>query len=773
MNKKSKGTGLSDVERLGEWSMPGKAGWIFDFQDKNIGQPSSVMVLLYEFYRVNIALAGLKVLISYLVIYIEVQIMYIFTTKDSLQLVGQNSKPKTEDRGTLKNWGFPKGGNSYFYNQKMKQFVSSVAFFQSNKAMPFSVSYRRGNGAFVVWATKTQINSSKGMQSSKIFTNLSGSIRNFSTGPEKLTNLDIKQEIECSYKQLFDINIFKSAYHILKSNPGMPSPNMSKSTDNKTLDGRAQELSLVNDWAYIRKTIQELKDRTFQFKPTLRVLIPKPNGKTRPLGIPSPRDKVVQQVFKLILEPAYEPIFSKLSHGFRPNKSTITAISEIRKWNGVTFIIQGDIKGYFDNIDPHILATLLKKRIKDSNLIDLYWKLVKAGYVNDGNYSKTEVGFGGILSPLLSNICLHEFDLFMESLIKKYTDLSLSLSLSKRVSKLNPEYFKIRKEIKNINSKSKKGLIFCLGKTKELGRTPKTSDPNKNNRLNTLKKLLVKTPSDSDREMLCIKESVISSPLCSALGKGKCSADTGSRVYYNRYADEWLVGVTGNKELAIKIKEEIKNFLLNYLSLTLKEEKIKISHMSNNSFIFHKSEIIATKYIHIFSCSEKINYLGFVIWIRYRKYTESQLSVVRSTSLKQIRRPNFTSIIIEAPIDKLINKLVSQGYAWGGNKPKPKAITKWIYMRPEDIVLRYNTVIREILNYYSPIDNRNQLSYIIWILKFSAVFTLARKLNISPKKVWQKYGNPITVKFTSNNKERSIKLYQPKSLSRDRTWPLK
>jgi nicotine oxidoreductase len=161
------------------------------------------------------------------------------------------------------------------------------------------------------------------MQSSKIFTNLSGSIRNFSTGPEKLTNLDIKQEIECSYKQLFDINIFKSAYQILKSNQG--NMTFGLATDQETLDGLGYSL----DWAY--KTIQELKDRTFQFKPSLRVHIPKPNGKTRPLGIPSPRDQVIQQVFKLILEPIYEPIFSKLSHGFRPNKSTITAIYEVRK----------------------------------------------------------------------------------------------------------------------------------------------------------------------------------------------------------------------------------------------------------------------------------------------------------------------------------------------------------------------------------------------------------------------------------------------------------
>jgi hypothetical protein len=197
----------------------------------------------------------------------------------------------------------------------------------------------------------------------------------------------------------------------------------------------------------------------------------------------------------------------------------------------------------------------------------------------------------------------------MESLIKKYTDLSKP----ERVSKFNPEYIKIRKEIK---------LLGCgCGAAAE-----KTSEPNKNKlrRLNTLKKLLVQTPSIKP------KHSVIR------------TEDNGTRVYYNRYADKWLVGVTGNKELAIKIKEEIKNFLLNYLSLTLSEEKTKISHVA----------------------SEKINYLGFLISSLRRpskykfKVKESKISRVRST-----KRLSFASIIIEAPIDKLINKLISQGYA--------------------------------------------------------------------------------------------------------------
>jgi len=93
-------------------------------------------------------------------------------------------------------------------------------------------------------------------------------------------------------------------------------------------------------------------------------------------------------------------------------------------------------------------------------------------------------------------------------------------------------------------------------------------------------------------------------------------------------------------------------------------------------------------------------------------------------------------------------------------------------MKPEDIVLRYNAVIRGILGYYNSVENRNQFSYILWILKFSAAFTLARKLNLSPKQIWKKYGNPITINYTVKETKRSIKLYQPNTLSRDRTFKL-
>lgn len=151
-------------------------------------------------------------------------------------------------------------------------------------------------------------------------------------------------------------------------------------------------------------------------------------------------------------------------------------------------MIEGDIKGFFDIIDHHKLAELLKREIKDPNLIDLYWKLVAAGYINNGKFESSFLGVlqGGVLSPLLSNVYLHEFDKFMEELIAKRTDNS------KKVSNHNPKYASLSKQVKRLSA----------------------TNPVDKSELLRLKRELMLTPSS------------------------KRDSTTGTRVYYNRYADD-------------------------------------------------------------------------------------------------------------------------------------------------------------------------------------------------------------------------------------------
>lgn len=207
------------------------------------------------------------------------------------------------------------------------------------------------------------------------------------------------------YRNLYNAEFYYQAYQKIYSKEG----NMTPGTDNKTIDGISIER--------IEKLITEIKDFSYQPKPARRIYIPKKNGTKRPLGIPSTDDKLVQEIIRTLLESIYEPKFSECSHGFRPNKSCHTALVQCKKrFIGVRWFIEGDIKGFFDNIDHHILINILRKTIKDEAFISLIWKFLKSGYIEGWSYHNTYSGApqGGIISPILSNIYLHQLDEYIE-----------------------------------------------------------------------------------------------------------------------------------------------------------------------------------------------------------------------------------------------------------------------------------------------------------------------------------------------------------------------
>lgn len=162
------------------------------------------------------------------------------------------------------------------------------------------------------------------------------------------------------YPLMYNTKLFEIAYYKLKSNPG----NMTPGIDKITLDGMSM--------AVFGEIIKTMKDESFQFKPGKRVEIPKANGKTRPLTIAPPRDKIVQEVMRMILEIIFEPTFSNNSHGFRPNRSCHTALRQVKtQFGGASFLIEGDISKCFDSFDHNKLIDLLKCRISDERFIRL------------------------------------------------------------------------------------------------------------------------------------------------------------------------------------------------------------------------------------------------------------------------------------------------------------------------------------------------------------------------------------------------------------------
>src|SRR6266699_3253658 len=201
-------------------------------------------------------------------------------------------------------------------------------------------------------------------------------------------------------------DIWMQAYLNIQGNKGA----LTRGIDSITMDGFSPERAA--------NLVELIRDKRYKPKPVRRVNIPtKVAGKMRPLGIPSADDKLVQEVVRMILERIYEPLFKDSSHGFKPNRSCHTALRSMQKgWTGTKWFIDIDIKGYFNNINHDILMEMLKKRIEDIQFLDLIRDMLKAGYVEDWQYHKTYSGTpqGGIVSPILANIYLHELDEFME-----------------------------------------------------------------------------------------------------------------------------------------------------------------------------------------------------------------------------------------------------------------------------------------------------------------------------------------------------------------------
>lgn len=211
-------------------------------------------------------------------------------------------------------------------------------------------------------------------------------------------------------------DLWEDSYHKRYANPG----NMTKGVSGLTIDGYSEERA-----ANLRELLRENR---YEPTPVRRVYIPKANGKMRPLGIPDTNDKQVQDVWRMILEALYEPLgpleeipngFKDSSHGFRPKRSCHTALKEIqKKWTGVKWFIEFDIEGFFDNIDHDIMIKLLEKKIDDWKFLRIIKKMLEAGYMEDWKFHRTFTGTpqGGIISPILANIYLHELDCYVEAL---------------------------------------------------------------------------------------------------------------------------------------------------------------------------------------------------------------------------------------------------------------------------------------------------------------------------------------------------------------------
>ena len=258
--------------------------------------------------------------------------------------------------------------------------------------------------------------------------------------PERVLNSLVKHSKDSNYKyeRLYRILYNKDMYLLAYQNIYAKEGNMTEGSDGETIDGMSLER--------IDKLIESVKNESYQPKPSKRVYISKKDGKRkRPLGIPAFMDKLLQEVIRMILECIYENSFESTSHGFRPNRSCHTALEQIRgTFTGSKWFIEGDIKGFFDNIQHSILINILKERIADERFLRLIRKFLNAGYLEDWVYHKTYSGTpqGGIISPILANIYLDKLDKYMKEYIEKF-------NIGKE-RKRNPDYRKIETKRTNL-----------------------------------------------------------------------------------------------------------------------------------------------------------------------------------------------------------------------------------------------------------------------------------------------------------------------------------
>jgi group II intron reverse transcriptase/maturase len=395
----------------------------------------------------------------------------------------------------------------------------------------------------------------------------------------------------------------------------------------------------------IDRIIGVLRREAYRWTPVRRTYIPKKRGK-RPLGLPSWSDKLTQEALRILLEAYYEPRFSDRSHGFRPGRGCHTALREItQRWRGVKWFIEGDIKGCYDNIDHEVLLSVLGENIQDNRLLRLVSNMLKAGYLEDWRYNETLSGVpqGGVISPLLSNIYLDRLDRFVEDvLLPKY-----NCGLRRR------------------NNVAYKAL---LNASKHAG--DKGDHETARQRRKEAQQMPSRDPEDPAFR----------------------------RLWYVRYADDFLLGFSGPRHEAEEIKVQIRQFLRDTLRLEMSEEKTLITHARTETARFLGYEVMAL------DSNEKHDRRG-------------QRCINGAVRLK----------VPVAAIKEHCRKYMRQG------KPihRPERLQDDDY----SIISQYQAEYRGFVQYYLMAFNSHRLWNVHGVMRDSLLATLANKHKTRPAKV--------------------------------------
>lgn len=441
-----------------------------------------------------------------------------------------------------------------------------------------------------------------------------------------------------------------------------------------------------------------LKSQKFKPTPVKIINIPKPDGGTRLLGMASQRDKVVQAAILSQFEPVLESTFFDCSYGGRPNKNCHLALKNIKsKWKNVTWIINIDIQKYFDIINHDLLLSMLKEYC-DQATIELIRKFLKCGYIDLYNHPETleksaiETPQGSLISPILSNLYLHYFDRFVvEQLLPEWNRGSERKFISKNRICKNLSV----EEKKHVESLNIDGLTEAIEKLKH-NEWAKKGFP-------------AREPDN----------------------------DTFRRMHYARYIDDFIIGFTGTKVEAEEIKDKIERFLFDELKLKTNEAKSYISHSSDRG----------------------IKYLGFYIKYISRNKTQKDVNVEykdEEGNSYQLKPIVINQAQLRIPTEFILRRAVDNGYGKirVNGTIRPSSCRKLSSFEDKQIVNKFLSIIRGLMQYYSPANQRSDLWQIVAFYRKSCVLTLADKHKLkTAAAVYKRYGPNLKVSDPVKKKE--------------------
>jgi group II intron reverse transcriptase/maturase len=460
-----------------------------------------------------------------------------------------------------------------------------------------------------------------------------------------------------------ELEIWEQAYYNIQGNKGA----LTKGTTDVTADGHSEERS--------REIMLELSRGSYQPSPVRRVYIPKANGKERPLGLPDFKDKLVQEACRILLEAIYEPVFHINSYGFRPNRSAHDALKQVSNfWTGTKWFIEFDIKGCFDNIRHDLLMEILAEKIDDDRFLALIRKFLKAGYMDNWVYNKTHSGTpqGGIVSPILANIYLDKLDKYLDELCRD-THKGVNRQRTAEYKRADGRIQATKRRIKRLalNDPLRKELLQQLKERKEYQLRTRSSDPQDPNY---------------------------------------------RRLWFVRYADDFVLGYIGSKEEAHQIMDVIKLNIRAKLQLDCSDEKTKVTHHSDGA-----------------------KFLGYEL-----KTTKIQTPrMVSGGGIKSNakRRVANTKIYPWVPMDKVRAFAKKKGYGIPDGKVRSAtSIPIRSHNTEAEIVTQYNWEMRGFSEYYKLAVNYWQaLSPLYYAAQLSMLKTLANKYKSSVAKMYVKY----------------------------------